>query len=85
VLAVISDGETVVDVAGRFGVRRQTDEWLAWLESGGLGALVDQARSMARCWRAPLLTRFAVQFARLSLTRPTWMPRASSSAILTQV
>ena len=30
VLAVISDGETVTDVAARFGVRRQTvHEWLA--------------------------------------------------------
>ena len=37
VLAVISGGETVTDVAARFGVRRQTvHEWLARYEAGGL-------------------------------------------------
>ena len=36
VLAVISDGETVTDVAARFGVRRQTvDEWLAGTRAAG--------------------------------------------------
>src|SRR5215210_2388500 len=34
VLAVISDGETVTEVAARFGVRRQTvHEWLAKYEA----------------------------------------------------
>ncbi len=37
VLAVIQDGETVTEVAARFGVRRQTvHEWLAKYEAGGL-------------------------------------------------
>ncbi len=36
VLSVISDGETVTDVAARFGVRRQTvHEWLVRNEGGG--------------------------------------------------
>ena len=38
VLAVISDGETVTDVAARFGVSRQTmHDWLAKYEAGGSG------------------------------------------------
>ena len=37
VLAVISEGETVTDVAARFGVSRQTmHTWLAKYEAGGL-------------------------------------------------
>ncbi len=37
VLVVISDGETVTDVAARFGLPRQTvHEWLARYEAGGL-------------------------------------------------
>ena len=37
VLAVISDGETVTDVAARFGVHRKTVHgWLARYEADGL-------------------------------------------------
>jgi transposase len=37
VLAVVSDGETVPDVAARFGVSRKTvHDWLARYEAGGL-------------------------------------------------
>ena len=44
VLAVISDGEAVTDVAARFGVRRQSvHEWLARLEGGGLENLADRS------------------------------------------
>ena len=50
VLAVISDGETVTDVAARFGVRRQTVHgWLARYEGGGLDALVDRSHRPRSC------------------------------------
>src|SRR6188472_3839000 len=50
VLAVISDGETVTDVAARFGVRRQTvHEWLARYEAGGLENLADRSHRPAGC------------------------------------
>ena len=40
VLAVVSGGETVKDVAARFGVSRQTlHAWLAKYEAGGLEGL----------------------------------------------
>ena len=46
VLAVISDGETVTEVAARFGVRRQTvHDWLAKYEAGGLENLGDRVAS----------------------------------------
>ena len=42
VLAVISDGETVTDVAARFEVTRQTaHDWLVKYEAGGLENLGD--------------------------------------------
>ncbi len=44
VLAVISDGGTVTDVAARFGASRQTvHAWLARYEAGGLENLGDRA------------------------------------------
>jgi transposase-like protein len=55
VLAVLSDGETVTDVAARFGVRRQTvHAWLARYEGGGLDALVDRSQAQPRiCGQPP--------------------------------
>jgi len=50
VLAVISDGETVADVAARFGVRRlSVHEWLARFEAGGLENLADRSHRPASC------------------------------------
>ena len=50
VLAVISDGETVTDVAARFGVARKTvHDWLAKYEAGGLENLVDRSRRPLGC------------------------------------
>ena len=50
VLAVVSDGETVTDVAARFGVRRQTvHEWLAKYEVGGLEGLADGSHRPRSC------------------------------------
>src|SRR5215212_2045186 len=50
VLAVISDGETVTDVAARFGVSRQTVHiWLAKYEAGGLENLGDGSHRPRSC------------------------------------
>ena len=50
VLAVISDGETVTDVAARFGVSRQTvHAWLAKYEAGGLENLGDGSHRPRSC------------------------------------
>ncbi len=56
VLAVISDGRTVTEVAAAVGVSRQTlHAWLAKYESGGLEGLVDGSHRprciLARCRR----------------------------------
>jgi transposase InsO family protein len=78
VLAVISDGETVTDVAARFGVRRQTvHEWLAKYEAGGLEGLADgshRPRSCPHQMPAPV----EVALVELRLAHPTWGPRRLS-------
>jgi transposase-like protein len=44
VLAVISDGETVTDVAARFGVARKTvHDWLDKYEAGGIENVGDRS------------------------------------------
>ena len=46
VLAVIRDGDTVTDVAARFGVSRKTlHVWLSRYEAGGLGAATPGVRA----------------------------------------
>jgi transposase InsO family protein len=75
VLAVISDGETVTDVAARFGVRRQTvHEWLARYEGGGLDGLVDRSHRPRSC---PHQMASVAEVAVLELRRshPSWGPR----------
>jgi transposase-like protein len=50
VLAVIAEGGTVSEVAGRWGVSRQTvHAWLARYEAGGLEALADRSHRPASC------------------------------------
>ena len=75
VLAVIQDGETVTDVAARFGVRRQTvHEWLAKYEAGGLENLGDRSHRPRSC---PHQMPAEVEVALVELRRghPTWGPR----------
>jgi transposase InsO family protein len=75
VLAVISDGETVTEVAARLGVRRQTvHEWLARYESEGLQGLVDRSHRPGSC---PHQMGSVVEVAVLELRRahPSWGPR----------
>ena len=50
VLEILDDGATVVEVARRYGVARQTvHAWLRRYAAGGLGGLADQSSRPAWC------------------------------------
>jgi len=50
VLAVIAEGATVTEAAGRWGVSRQSvHAWLARYEAGGLEGLVDRSHRPVSC------------------------------------
>ncbi len=77
VRAVIADGETVTDVAARFGVARKTvHAWLAKYEAGGLQGLADgrigRGRVRIRCRR-----RSRCRCVELRLAHPSWGPRSA--------
>jgi transposase InsO family protein len=75
VLAVISEGETVTDVAARMGVSRQTmHAWLAKYEAGGLEGLGDVSHRPRSC---PHQMPPAVEVALAEMRRahPSWGPR----------
>ena len=75
VLAVISDGETVTDVAARFGVSRKTVHgWLARYEAGGLEGLGDRSHRPRSCpHQMPAAVEVAV--AEMRRAHPAWGPR----------
>jgi transposase InsO family protein len=78
VLAVISDGETVTDVAARFGVRRQTvHDWLAKYEAGGLESLGDRSHRPRSCPHQ-MSADVEVAIARMRHSHPSWGPRRLS-------
>jgi transposase InsO family protein len=75
VLAVISDGLSIGQVASKVGVSRQTlHSWLARYEAAGLDGLVDRSHRPASC---PHQMPAAVEAALLELrrSRPYWGPR----------
>ena len=75
VLAVIGEGRTVTEVAGQWGVSRQTiHAWLAKYEAGGLEGLGDLSRRPRSC---PHRMSAAAEAAVLELRRvhPYWGPR----------
>lgn len=75
VLAVISDGETVTDVAARFGVRRQTvHDWLAKYEAGGLENLGDRSHRPRSCPHQ-MSSDVEVAIATMRHAHPSWGPR----------
>lgn len=78
VRAVIADGETITDVAARFGVARKTVHvWLAKYEAGGLEGLGDgshRPRSCPHQMPAPV----EVALSELRLAHPSWGPRRLS-------
>jgi transposase InsO family protein len=75
VLAVISDGLSISQVAGKVGVSRQTvHSWLARYEAQGLEGLVDRSHRPVSC---PHQMPAAVEAALVELrrSRPYWGPR----------
>ena len=75
VLAVISDGETVTDVAARFGVARKTvHDWLAKYEAGGLEALGDGSHRPRSCPHQ-IDSGVEVAIARMRHAHPGWGPK----------
>jgi transposase InsO family protein len=75
VLAVISDGRTVTDVAAAVGMSRQTlHSWLGRYEADGLEGLSDRShRPRAHPHQMPAVVEAAVLEARRS--HPSWGPR----------
>jgi transposase InsO family protein len=75
VLAVISDGLSISQVASKVGVSRQTvHSWLARYEAEGLGGLIDRSHRPVSC---PHQMPAHVEAALLELrrSRPYWGPR----------
>jgi len=75
VLAVIGDGRSVSEVAGQWGVSRQTlHAWLSRYEAGGLEALADGSHRPRSCPHqlAPALEARVLELRR---ARPYWGPR----------
>ena len=78
VLAVISDGESIRDVAARFGVSRQTmHSWLARYEAGGLENLGDRSHRARSCPHQ-MGADGEVEIARMRHSHPSWGPRRLS-------
>ena len=78
VRAVIADGETVKDVAARFGVSRKTVHvWLVRYEVGGLPGLADRSHRPRSC---PHQMPAAVEVALVEMrsAHPSWGPRRLS-------
>jgi len=75
VLAVIAEGHSVVEVASRWGVSRQTVHgWLRRYEDAGLDGLKDRSRRPASSpWQMPAAVEAAVLEWRR--THPSWGPR----------
>ena len=75
VLAVVSDGETVTDVAARFGVARKTvHDWLARYEAGGIENLGDRSHRPRSCPHQ-IGVDVEVAIARMRTSHPSWGPR----------
>ncbi len=75
VLAVISDGLSISQVASKVGVSRQTlHTWLARYEGQGLEGLADRSRRPVSC---PHQMPVQVEAAGMELrrSRPCWGPR----------
>src|SRR4051794_41506848 len=75
VLAVIGAGETVTEVAARFGVSRKTlHGWLARYEFGGLEGLADRSHRPRSCPHQ-ISGEVEAAIARLRFSHPGWGPR----------
>src|SRR3712207_369913 len=75
VLAVISDGDTVTEVAARLGVARKTvHDWLRKYEAGGLEGLGDGSHRPRGCPHQ-MPSRVEVAVIELRRAHPSWGPR----------
>ena len=75
VLAVISDGLSICQVAGKVGVSRQTlHAWLARYEAEGLEGLVDRSHRPANCPHQ-MPADVEAMLLELRRSRPYWGPR----------
>ena len=75
VLAVIADGRSVSEVAGQWGVSRQTlHTWLARYEAEGLTGLADRSHRPASCPHQ-LAPELEARVLELRRARPYWGPR----------
>ena len=75
VRAVIADGRTVTEVAGQWGVSRQTlHAWLARYEAAGLEGLADRSHRPAACPHQ-MPAAVEAQVLELRRARPYWGPR----------
>lgn len=75
VLAVISDGLSISQVAGKVGVSRQTlHAWLARYEAEGLDGLKDRSHRPASCPHQ-MPARVEAALLELRRSRPYWGPR----------
>ena len=74
VLEVLEDGAPVTEVAGRYGVARQTvHEWLARYAAGGLGGLADRSSRPASCPQQ-MPAQVEARIAGLRRDHPGWGP-----------
>ena len=74
-LAVISEGLSVSQVAGKVGVSRQTlHSWLARYEANGLEGLVDRSHRPVS-WSHQMLAAVEAALLELRRSRPCWGPR----------
>jgi transposase InsO family protein len=75
VLAVISEGSTVTEVAARWGVSRQSvHAWLAKYEAGGLENLGDASHRPSSCPHQ-MPAGVEVALAEMRRAHPSWGPR----------
>ena len=75
VLAVIRDGDTVTEVAARFGVSRKTlHVWLSRYEAGGLENLADRSHRPRSCPHQ-MPSEVEVALAEMRRAHPGWGPR----------
>jgi transposase len=81
VLEILNDGATVVEVARRYGVARQTlHAWLRRYAAAGLGGLADQSSRPASCPHQ-IAPQVEARIVALRRAHPGWGPRS----ILTQL
>lgn len=75
VLAVIADGRSVTEVAGQWGVSRQTlHSWLSRYEAEGLAGLADRSHRPGSCPHQ-MSAGLQAQVLELRRARPYWGPR----------